>query len=130
MKGYYIIAAIVVVGFVVLGASSMKSSITPYVTSFDQVKSSTEDKLQTPGVVVKDKPAIFDRKENAFVFTMRDPEREEMKVVYTGVKPGNFEQADKVVAIGKYRDGAFRADQLLVKCPSKYQGKGTVNREQ
>jgi cytochrome c-type biogenesis protein CcmE len=26
------------------------------------------------------------------------------------------------VAVGSYREGAFHADQLLVKCPSKYQG--------
>ena len=45
-----------------------------------------------------------------------------MPVMYEGVKPGNFEEATEIVAIGSYRDGAFHAEQLLVKCPSKYQG--------
>ena len=47
-----------------------------------------------------------------------------MRVAYRGVKPGNFEDAVSVVAIGRY-DPAQRviaADKLLVKCPSKYQG--------
>ncbi len=26
------------------------------------------------------------------------------------------------MAVGSWRDGAFHAEQLLVKCPSKYQG--------
>lgn len=46
-----------------------------------------------------------------------------MTVVYAHTKPGNFEQAISVVAIGRYDRQAqkFMADQLLVKCPSKYQ---------
>ena len=46
-----------------------------------------------------------------------------MTVVYPHTKPANFEQAISVVAIGKYDRQAqnFMADQLLVKCPSKYQ---------
>jgi cytochrome c-type biogenesis protein CcmE len=46
-----------------------------------------------------------------------------VKVVYAKPKPSNFEQAVSVVAIGHYdvQQQAFIADDLLVKCPSKYQ---------
>ena len=46
-----------------------------------------------------------------------------LTVVYPRTKPANFEQAISVVAIGRYdrQAGKFMADQLLVKCPSKYQ---------
>ena len=44
-----------------------------------------------------------------------------LPVVYHGVIPGNFDQATSIVAIGRYQDGVFAAEQLLVKCPSKYQ---------
>jgi cytochrome c-type biogenesis protein CcmE len=47
---------------------------------------------------------------------------ETMTVHYSGVKPGNFEEAVQIVAIGSYQEGVFEAEQLLVKCPSKYQG--------
>jgi cytochrome c-type biogenesis protein CcmE len=43
-----------------------------------------------------------------------------MPVVFQGVKPGNFDQAEKIVVIGRYQEGAFHASQILVKCPSKY----------
>ncbi len=45
-----------------------------------------------------------------------------IRVIYTGVIPGNFEQATSVVARGQYKDNALVANELLVKCPSKYQG--------
>lgn len=46
-----------------------------------------------------------------------------VKVVYTRPKPANFEQAVSLVAIGRYdvTKGVFLADDMLVKCPSKYQ---------
>lgn len=53
-----------------------------------------------------------------------------MTVVYPHSKPGNFEQAISVVAVGRYsqQDQKFVADQLLVKCPSKYQEEADQNR--
>ena len=51
---------------------------------------------------------------------------ERMKVHYYGVVPGNFEQATSVVLKGKAgENGCFEAEQMLVKCPSKYQGEGS-----
>jgi cytochrome c-type biogenesis protein CcmE len=47
-----------------------------------------------------------------------------MPVHYYGVVPGNFEQATSVVLKGKSTEGVFVAEQMLVKCPSKYQGEG------
>ncbi|HOK54623.1 MAG TPA: cytochrome c maturation protein CcmE [Armatimonadota bacterium] len=122
MKSYYIIAGVVIVAFVALGASSFISSMTPYVETFDKVRVSELDKIQVPGDLVKDK-VTYDMKQPALVFFIRDTKGEEMKVIYKGVKPSNFEHADRVVAVGKYHNGAFQAEKLLVKCPSKYQKK-------
>ncbi|HKY61724.1 MAG TPA: cytochrome c maturation protein CcmE, partial [Gemmatimonadota bacterium] len=56
-----------------------------------------------------------------------DDHGETLPVVYHGVKPANFEQATSVVAIGTYKGDQFVADQLLVKCPSKYQAEGALD---
>jgi cytochrome c-type biogenesis protein CcmE len=56
-------------------------------------------------------------------FRLRDEAGEEAWVVYAGAKPEGFEQADNVVAVGRYQGSQFTADKLLVKCPSKYQGR-------
>ena len=45
-----------------------------------------------------------------------------MRVAYKGLKPGNFNDATQVVAIGRFHGGTLEAEKLLVKCPSKYQG--------
>ncbi len=66
----------------------------------------------------------YDVDKGELVFALQDEKMEVMEVVYRGVKPANFEQATSVVAIGTYKDGRFEADQLLVKCPSKYQAEG------
>ncbi len=58
-----------------------------------------------------------------WTFDIQGDDGEVLTVVYPHTKPGNFEQAISVVAIGTYdhRSDQFVADQLLVKCPSKYQ---------
>jgi cytochrome c-type biogenesis protein CcmE len=58
-----------------------------------------------------------------FTFDMQDKTGAQVPVIYGEPKPANFEQAVSLVAIGHYDEaqGAFIADDLLVKCPSKYQ---------
>jgi cytochrome c-type biogenesis protein CcmE len=61
------------------------------------------------------------QEEQYLSFRLRDTRGEVLPVEYRGVIPGNFDQATSIVAIGHYQDGKFDAEQLLVKCPSKYQ---------
>lgn len=58
-----------------------------------------------------------------WTFDVQGEDGSVMTIVYENTKPANFEQAISVVAIGKYDQATdqFMADQLLVKCPSKYQ---------
>ena len=58
-----------------------------------------------------------------WLFDIQGENGDVLTVAYPHAKPGNFEQAISVVAIGKYDHGEqkFVADKLLVKCPSKYQ---------
>ncbi len=44
-------------------------------------------------------------------------------VEYNGVVPDTFHHSETVVAEGRYtREGVFQATNILVKCPSKYEG--------
>ena len=119
MKPKYIIASIVVVVFLVFGAFSLKKSLTPYVSFAQAQKGGT---VQIIGKLVSGTD-YYDSQSQKLAFMLTDQEsRLQMKVLYDGIKPGNFEQATEIVAIGQYQNGTFEADQLLVKCPSKYQG--------
>jgi cytochrome c-type biogenesis protein CcmE len=45
-----------------------------------------------------------------------------MPVVYKGAEPAGFKEDSNLLVEGKYdSDGVFRATQLILKCPSKYE---------
>jgi cytochrome c-type biogenesis protein CcmE len=54
-------------------------------------------------------------------FRLQDPTGE-MQVHYTGPPISNLYTATQVVVIGSLQEGEFHAKQMLVKCPSKYEG--------
>ncbi|MCI0331506.1 MAG: cytochrome c maturation protein CcmE [candidate division Zixibacteria bacterium] len=119
MKARYIIALVIIIGFVIYGAVSLKTSLTPYV-SFAEAKSSPQT-VQVMGELEKS-ATRYDTTAGLLYFTLKSKEGELLQVSYKGVRPGNFDQATQIVAIGNYKAQVFEADQLLVKCPSKYQG--------
>ena len=116
---WYAVGAVLVVAFLAYGTTSFKSNLTPYV-SFEEA-SRMGGKVQVAGGLVEDSTKYLDATEE-LQFAMVDDDGNTMTVHYNGVKPGNFEEAVQIVAIGSYQEGVFHAEQLLVKCPSKYQG--------
>ena len=113
------VGAVLVVAFLAYGTTSFKSNLTPYV-SFEEASRSGK-KVQVAGGLVENSTEYLDATEE-LQFAMVDEEGNTLTVHYDGVKPGNFEEAVQIVAVGTYQQGVFKAEQLLVKCPSKYQG--------
>jgi cytochrome c-type biogenesis protein CcmE len=113
-----ILALGLLVGAVGIGVTSFKKTVTPYI-SFAEARTSS-GLVQVNGVLA-DKEYVLKQEEQFLSFRLRDTSGEVLKVVYRGVVPGNFDQATSIVAIGRYQKGTFAAEQLLVKCPSKYQ---------
>jgi len=116
---WYIIGAAVIAAFVAYGATSFRSNLTPYV-SFDEA-TRMGSHVQVAGSLAPGSVEYLEEIEK-LRFVLRDDEGGILPVVYGGVKPGNFEEATQIVAIGKWSGEAFEAEHLLVKCPSKYQG--------
>jgi cytochrome c-type biogenesis protein CcmE len=53
---------------------------------------------------------------------VNDPSRTKMQVVYYGVKPDLLQHEAQAIVTGELGDdGIFYADELLLKCPSKYE---------
>lgn len=51
-----------------------------------------------------------------------DPNRPQLQVVYTGVKPDLLRHEAQAIMTGRVsEDGIFHADELLLKCPTKYE---------
>lgn len=125
MKAKYIIGSLIIVVFMVWGAVSFVKTTVQYVPIETARKS---DKIvQVMGKIDFDK-VNYNEVDSRLEFAVYDADAEDkenavsMNVVYYGVKPGNFEQATSVVLKGKIQGDHFVADQMLVKCPSKYQG--------
>jgi cytochrome c-type biogenesis protein CcmE len=113
-----IVAVILLAVAATVGVSSFKKTMTPYI-GFAEAKSAS-GLVQVNGKLA-DKDYVLKPQEQFLRFNLRDEHGEVMPVEYRGVIPGNFDQAMSVVAIGKYEGDHFEAQQLLVKCPSKYQ---------
>jgi cytochrome c-type biogenesis protein CcmE len=122
MKKSYIIGGIIIVAAIIMAMHSFKSTLTAYVT-VKEAKASKRP-VQVAGIAVKGTER-YDLKSNNLVFTLREDGGDEMVVEYDGPRPANFDEVTKVVAIGKYAQErqAFEARELLVKCPTKYEGR-------
>jgi len=59
----------------------------------------------------------------SFSFVMVDENQEEQRVFYNEPMPADFTRSEQVVVIGSYHNEVFVADQILMKCPSKYEEK-------
>ena len=116
---WYAVGAVLVVAFLAYGTTSFKSNLTPYV-SFAEAANLAR-KVQVAGGLVENSTEYLDESQD-LRFTSVEENGDTMVVHYDGIKPGNFEEAVQIVAVGRYGDGVFYAEQLLVKCPSKYQG--------
>ena len=110
----------------VVGVNSFRKNVTPYI-SFSEARRAS-GLVQVNGVLA-DKQYVLKSDEQYLQFRLKDERGEVLPVTYHGVIPGNFDQATAIVAIGRYKDGSFTADQLLVKCPSKYQAEADKQRQ-
>ena len=114
--------------FLIWGASAFLKTTIQYV-SLEEAAASQRT-VQVMGKVDFD-VVVYDTATSRLEFAIYDAEAESkesacrLNVVYYDVPPGNFNQATSVVLKGKPdTSGIFVVEQMLVKCPSKYQGKG------
>ena len=121
MKAKYIIGIGVIVVFLIFAGINFQQSLTPYVPiAVAKEKGKT---VQEKGARIEG-TENYDMTKKTFNFSIKDESGEAVQVVYNGVKPSNFERAKEIVVKGRYHNGVFMADEMLVKCPSKYEAEG------
>jgi cytochrome c-type biogenesis protein CcmE len=112
-----IVAALAMTGML----AAFLTSASPYVT-IAEARKLKADNLHIVGDL--DKSTLTTRLQEGEVrFAMTDEKGARMNVIYKGSAPANMGEATKVVVIGGFRGDEFLARNILVKCPSKYQGK-------
>lgn len=127
MKAKYVIGTAVIILFMVWGTSAFFKTTIQYVSL---AEAKTADRIvQVMGKIDFDM-VNYDADESRLEFAVYDPDAvdeavaERLAVHYYGVVPGNFDQATSVVLKGQFKEDIFEAEQMLVKCPSKYQAEG------
>jgi len=118
----YIFGGVIVVVFLSLMIVLFTQSSIQYESSFTRVMEKGRT-VKATGKWLKEKNYELNSQDKTFTFFMQDTSGVEMKVVYHGTIPNNFEVAQSVVVTGQYKNGVFQARDILTKCPSKYQDK-------
>lgn len=127
MRAKYIIGGIIIAMFIIWGASAFLKTTIQYVSLDEAARS--QRIVQVLGKIDFSR-VNYNTDKGRLEFAVYDAQTKDtvgaarMSVYYYGVVPGNFDQATSVVLKGKTSEGVFVADQMLVKCPSKYQGEG------
>jgi cytochrome c-type biogenesis protein CcmE len=114
-----IIGGVVIAGAVLFGASSFIQTNVEYADF--QIALLSNRKVQVKGEWQQGKETRFDGEKGEFSFFMKDEKGYEMKVIYDGAKPNNFEMANAIVIKGRAEGSCFHASEILTKCPSKYE---------
>ncbi len=126
MKNKYIFGGIIIAVFLILMGYLFTQSNIEYADDFFFFISSIKT-VKATGSWVKEKQYEINKENKTFSFYMTDENGNEMKVIFEGTIPNNFETATSVVVTGKYKDGYFHAKDILTKCPSKYEEEGITS---
>ncbi len=94
--------------------------------TFETASKQTGKEIHVIGVLEKDKAMEYDplKDANYFSFFAKDQKGEIRQVVYNDSKPQDFEKSEQLVMVGKMDGEVFKCSEILMKCPSKYQGNG------
>ncbi len=122
-KRYLVGAIILVLAVGYLLYLSFGSSVSYYVTVSEFFSRGTElydTRIRVAGEVV-DSPIEWDSGKLELKLAITEG-GDTMTVIYSGARPSGLEAGVSILVEGKYdTDGTFRATQLIMKCPSKYE---------
>jgi len=120
MKNKYMFGGAIIIVFMGIMAYLFTETNIAYEENFSKIISSNKT-MKATGSWVQEKSYHIDKEKKQFSFFMKDFLGNEMKVIYSGTIPNNFESSTSVVVTGKYQNGSFHAEDILTKCPSKYE---------
>lgn len=128
MKKLHIVGIVVIAIAIGVIVASLKNTST--YADFTEAISNPDKEYHVVGKLDKTQPQIYDPKVNPdeFLFSMVDNKGVIKQIVLHKSRPQDFEKSEQIVLIGKMQGDNFHANDILMKCPSKYNdGKAQVN---
>jgi cytochrome c-type biogenesis protein CcmE len=121
----FIIGGVLVIGLViVLIVQATLSTGAYYLTVSELDARGTEmvgERVRVSGAVVEGSE-VWQPREMTLQFAITDEGGKELPIVFYGPRPDNFQRAAEAIVEGELlADGSFKANTLLLKCPSRYE---------
>ncbi len=117
------VLGIVLTAVVLAAMVSLLGNFSSYET-FASAAENPQKEFHVVGYLDTAQPMHYDPIEdpNKFTFYAKDQKGNTHKVVLHDSKPQDFEKSEQLVMIGKMQGEQFECSEILMKCPSKYQG--------
>lgn len=128
MKKLHVIGIVIIA--LAIGVIFVSLKDTSTYADFTEAISNPDKEYHVVGKLDKTQPQVYEPKINAdqFIFSMIDNKGLSKRVVLHKSKPQDFEKSEQLVLIGKMEGQEFHANDILMKCPSKYNdGKSQPN---
>lgn len=128
MKKTHIIG-IVIIAIALCFLFGMLGNSSTYANFTEASALGSDEIVHVAGQLVRNKPMEYNPAvdPNKFAFYLKDKNGQERRVVLLKPKPQDFERTPQIVAIGSMQGETFVANDVLMKCPSKYNdGKGQM----
>jgi len=124
MKKTHIILIVIVA--VLIGAIMVMFKDAGTYAGFVMADDNKGQEFTVIGYLDKEAAMNFDARKTLFSFTATDKQGNKRKVVYKQPKPQDFERSEEITMKGYATDTAFVAEEILMKCPSKYNEQNKV----
>ncbi|MCS7038939.1 MAG: cytochrome c maturation protein CcmE [Anaerolineae bacterium] len=121
----FVIATVVILALIgVLIVTTIRSTGAYYLT-VDEIVAQSSDlvgkKVRMSGAVLQDSER-WDAANLMLTFDLAGTDGNRITVSFHGSRPSNFSRATEAIVEGELQpDGVFRADTLMLKCPSRYE---------
>lgn len=123
VKMGYLISGALVLGFIAV-VVAMTLTTGSYWLTVSELQSGAAryagESVRVSGAVLQE-GADWNAQEVTLRFTVTDENGAQLPIVFHGPRPDNFARATEAIVEGRLLpDGSFQADNLLLKCPSRY----------
>lgn len=114
------IVGLLMIGIAIFIFINASKDVSTYANFKDAI--SNGNRVKIVGKLNKSVPTEYDAQNqpNVFKFHMIDDKGMEKEVVLLKPKPQDFERSEQIVVTGEMKGEQFVADEILMKCPSKY----------
>lgn len=113
------IAIIVFIAIAIGAIISATGDFSTYV-GFKEANNQPGTKYTVIGQLDTTQAMNFDAMTSTFSFFAVDKDGKSSKVFYNQPKPQDFERSEEITMKGYAKDSVFIAEEILMKCPSKY----------